>query len=153
MPTHTFTKPPEDLEVLLVPGGFGTRDEQEMGAVRPFIKDCYPKLRYLLTVCTGSAVVARTGILDGKKATSNKKSWARATAQGPNVEWVPKARWVVDGNIWTSSGITAGMDLIYAFVGQVYSQEVAEDIANASEYERHLDPSDDPFAEVWKAGA
>ena len=75
------------------------------------------------------------------------------TAQGPKVEWVPKARWVVDGNIWTSSGITAGMDLIYAFVEHVYGGKVAEDIANASEYERHVDPNDDPFAGIWKAGA
>jgi hypothetical protein len=45
------------------------------------------------------------------------------------------------------------MDLIYAFVEHVYGGEVAEDIANASEYERHVDPNDDPFAGIWKAGA
>ena len=75
------------------------------------------------------------------------------TAQGPKVEWVPKARWVVDGNIWTSSGITAGMDLIYAFVEHVYGGKVAGDIANASECERRVDPNDDLFADIWKAGA
>jgi putative intracellular protease/amidase len=76
VPTHTFTDPPVDLEVLLIPGGRGTRDEEAMKPVVDFVRDTYSKLSYLLTVCTGSAVLARTGILDRRRATSNKKSWA-----------------------------------------------------------------------------
>jgi len=74
VPTHTFTDPPVDLEVLLIPGGRGTRDEEAMKPVVEFVRDMYSKLNYLLTVCTGSAVLARTGILDRRRATSNKKS-------------------------------------------------------------------------------
>lgn len=76
MPTRTFANAPMDLEVLLIPGGLGTRNEEAMKPIVNFLRDTYPKLKYLLTVCTGSAVLAKTGILDGKKATSNKKSWA-----------------------------------------------------------------------------
>ncbi|KAF2205940.1 DJ-1/PfpI protein [Delitschia confertaspora ATCC 74209] len=151
VPTHTFSNPPTDLEVLLIPGGFGTRDEKETEPVVEFIKSVYPRLRYVLTVCTGSAILARTGVLDGRRATSNKKAFSWAKSQGPNVNWVAKARWVVDGNIWTSSGITAGMDLIYAFIGEMYGEKVAEEIANGSEYERHTDPDEDPFAELFGA--
>jgi putative intracellular protease/amidase len=76
VPTHTFQNPPEDIEVLLVPGGFGTRDRENIQPAVDFVKSVYPKLKYLLTVCTGSALVAMSGVLDGKRATSNKRSFA-----------------------------------------------------------------------------
>lgn len=66
---------------------------------------------FLLTVCTGAALAARAGLLDGKRATTNKMSWAWATSQGTPgaTDWQKKARWVEDGHIWTSAGVTAGM--------------------------------------------
>jgi len=150
VPTHTFATAPKDLEVLLVPGGFGVRDVEEMEPVTEYLKETYPRLRYVLTVCTGSVPLARTGYLDGKKATTNKKSWVWSTEQGPKVDWVHKARWVVDGNIWTGSGVSAGIDLVLAFVEEVYGADVAEQIAIGIEYDRHVDPSYDPFADIWK---
>ncbi len=75
VPTHTFDNCPEDLEVLLVPGGFGTRNPVITAPIVEFLKSIYPKLRFLLTVCTGSAVLAQSGLLDGRRATSNKRSW------------------------------------------------------------------------------
>lgn len=147
-PTHTFDNAPEDLEVLIVPGGVGTRDESNMAPVKDLIKRVYPSLKFLLTVCTGSDIVAQTGILDGKKATTNKMAWKRVTSSNPNVDWVLKARWASDGNIWTSSGISAGIDMTYAFVSEVYGADVAEQIADASEYTRNLDPNEDPFVRL-----
>lgn len=76
VPTHTYDTAPEDIEVLLVPGGMGTRDPENVARVRQFIKERYPKLRFLLTVCTGSAVAAQSGVLDGREATSNKRSFS-----------------------------------------------------------------------------
>jgi transcriptional regulator GlxA family with amidase domain len=67
----------------------------------------------------------------------------------PKVEWVGKARWVVDGNIWTSSGVTAGMDLIFAWIAEVWGEETAGSIADQSEYERNKDAGNDPFAEKY----
>jgi transcriptional regulator GlxA family with amidase domain len=151
VPTHTFSSPPEQLDVLIIPGGFGLRapDPELDGAIN-YIRDVYPRLKYALTVCTGSVLLARTGILDGRKATTNKRSWGWAVPQGPKVDWVPVARWVVDGNIWTASGVAAGMDATLAFIEKLYGKETAEDIANTVEYERHEDPAWDPFAKVWK---
>ena len=57
----------------------------------------------------------------------------------------------MDGNIWTSSGISAGIDLIYAWISEVYGEEVADYLADASEYERNKDPQSDRFAERWGA--
>jgi transcriptional regulator GlxA family with amidase domain len=69
--------------------------------------------------------------------------------QNTNVEWIAKARWVVDGNIWTSSGISAGIDLIYAWIAEVWGEETASLIADISEYERNKDAGNDRFAERW----
>ncbi|KAI5925773.1 class I glutamine amidotransferase-like protein [Camillea tinctor] len=146
VPTHTFRDCPDDIEVLLVPGGTGTRDQRSVQAVVDFVRERYPKLRYLLTVCTGSVVVSMAGVLDGRRATSNKRAWDWVTSHGPAVQWVRHARWVTDGNIWTASGISAGIDMMYAFIENQYGEAVATDLAQAAEYVRNTDPNDDPFA-------
>jgi len=148
-PTHTFDNAPE-LDILLIPGGLGIRDKTIFNEVTLFIKQRYPTLKYLLSVCTGSTMIAATGILDGRKATSNKFSWSFATSNKA-VNWIPKARWVVDGNIWSSSGVAAGMDMTYAFISAVFSQDIANELANKMEYEPHTNPEWDPFSDIWKA--
>lgn len=104
-PTHSYSNPPKDIEVLLVPGGpaanFGNVD-----IVINYVQDTFPNLKYLLTTCTGAGIAARAGVLDGKRATTNKKAWSIITPMGPQVQWVSPARWTVDGNIWTSSGVS-----------------------------------------------
>lgn len=147
VPTHTFYNAPP-LDVLIVPGGQGTR-APDLATTRTFIKDTFPTLQYLLTVCTGSALVAPTGILDGKNATSNKAAWLWATSQGPNVNWIPKARWTQDGNIWTSSGVAAGIDATYAFVEAIYGTAATDWILSKVEYERHTDPNWDPWGDYY----
>lgn len=59
------------------------------------------------------------------------------------------ARWVVDGNIWSSSGVSAGIDAVLAFISHVYSEAVAKGIANAMEYTRQLNASYDPFSDLY----
>ncbi|KAJ5087763.1 hypothetical protein N7456_011379 [Penicillium angulare] len=149
VPTHTFTAPPP-LDVLIVPGGQGTRvSSPEIDGVIAFIRDVYPQLKYLITVCNGSGLVARTGLLDGKRATTNKKAWHETIALGPKVDWVPRARWVTDGNIWTSSGVSAGIDVTLAWIGHVYGDEKAQIIADGLEHTRHEDSTVDPFADLY----
>ncbi|KAF2492911.1 ThiJ/PfpI family protein [Lophium mytilinum] len=150
VPTHTFADPPADLEVLIVPGGMGLRNPAVVEELAQFLKGAYPKLRYVLTVCTGSVPLAASGVLERRKATTNKKAWVWATSPYANVDWVHKARWVVDGNVWTGSGVSAGIDLVLAFVEEVYGAEKAKELAIGIEYDRHEDPSYDPFADIWK---
>ncbi|KAF1813105.1 class I glutamine amidotransferase-like protein [Eremomyces bilateralis CBS 781.70] len=138
-----------DLDVLIVPGGAGTRDSQTQAEVAPFLSKIYPQLQYLVAVCTGSALVARTGILDRRRATTNKLAWEWATSQGPNVDWVPRARWVRDGDIWTGSGITASLDTIYAFVAHVYGEPTAANLSRDLEYVRWTDADNDPFGDFY----
>lgn len=75
MPTHTFETAPRDLEVLFVPGGKGVEaGEEVINPILDFISERNPELSYLLSVCTGAALLARAGVLDGRNATTNKVS-------------------------------------------------------------------------------
>jgi transcriptional regulator GlxA family with amidase domain len=65
------------------------------------------------------------------------------------VKWITHARWVQDGNIWTSSGVTAGIDVLFAWMEAVYGNATATGVANGLEYERHLNSSWDPFADLY----
>ncbi|PLB47441.1 DJ-1/PfpI family protein [Aspergillus steynii IBT 23096] len=148
VPTHTLDNAPE-MDVLFVPGGLGTRSPN-MNRTIDFIAETYPKVKYLITICTGSRLAAQSGVLDGKRATTNKASWNSTVALGPKVDWQPRARWTVDGNVWTSSGISAGVDATFAFLDWAYGEETATTIANLMEYERHTDPDWDPFADTFE---
>jgi len=148
VPTHTFDTAPQ-LDVLLIPGGKGTRDPEIIKAAIAFVAKVYPSLRYLITVCTGAGIAACAGVLDGRRATTNKRAWAWTVSLRTQVRWVARARWVVDGYIWTSAGISAGLDVIFAFIAEVYGEGEAERIADILEYERHTDPNWDPYAEKY----
>lgn len=151
LPSHTFDNAPE-LDILLVPGGMGLRDETIFNDLTSFIKKQYPTLKYLLSVCTGSTMIAAAGLLDGRKATSNKCAWSFALKH-KGVNWIPKARWVVDGNIWSSSGVAAGMDMTYAFISTIFSPDIAKQLADTMEYEPHTNPDWDPFSEIWNVSS
>lgn len=69
----------------------------------------------------------------------------------PGVNWVTKARWVVDGEFWTSSGISAGIDLTFAWMSEVFGEEAAQYVADRSEYERNTNAENDRYAERWGA--
>ncbi|KAK6364527.1 hypothetical protein, variant [Exophiala oligosperma] len=153
VPTHTFTNPPE-VEVLIIPGGYGTRNKEKMAPVESYIRSVFFDLKYAITICTGSAVLAGMGLLDHRRATTNKCTWSLVTPLGPKVNWVRKARWVVDDTpgvtpVWSSSGVSAGIDVTFAFIQTLYGAGTAESVANVMEYDRHLDDKWDPFAGVW----
>ncbi|EFY86633.1 hypothetical protein J3459_010895 [Metarhizium acridum] len=148
LPTHSFANAPPEIEVLLVPGALGTRDTKATQPVVDLVRKIFPKLRFLLTVCTGAALAARTGVLSSKRATSNKLAleWVVSQDPGNDVRWVRRARWVQDGNVWTASGVSAGMDMMYAFVAAHYGEDVAASIAATAEYTRNTHPTNDPFS-------
>ena len=161
--THTFADAPA-LDVILVPGGAGINtlvDEPQsgrVGAVEDFLRRRAETADHVLSVCTGSALLARAGLLAGRRATTNKAGWAWVTGPasagapggGGNITWVPSARWTADGKVWTSSGVAAGIDMMYAFVRQAYGPALADGVINAIEYAPHQDPDWDPFSVVYK---
>ena len=138
----------ERYDLLLVPGGRGSRKAVNDDALLDWLRRQSEAAELVTTVCTGSAILARTGLLDGRKATTNKAAFAWVAAQGPAVNWQPVARWVEDGKIFTSSGVSAGMDMALAVIAKLEGQETADQVATWAEYDWHRDAGWDPFAVV-----
>ena len=138
------TLPPVDM--LLIPGGMGTRKSVDDADLIALIKRAVEGADMTTTVCTGTALLARTGLLDGRPATSNKMAWEWVMSQGPAVEWRRVARWVDDGNIVTSSGVSAGTDMALGVIARLHGRDTAERAARVMEYIWHDDPDNDPFA-------
>ena len=95
-----------------------------------------------------TALLAKTGLLDGKYATSNKMalSWAKSCSK--RVLWLERARWAVDGKFYTASGVSAGMDMALGFMSDRFGEEKARTIARNTEYVWNSDPQEDPFAKT-----
>ncbi len=89
--------------------------------------------------------MAKTGLLDFKNATTNKIAFDWVITNGPNVNWIRKARWVVDGKFYTSSGVTAGMDMTLDFLKDLHGVDVARQVAEQIEYEWTEDSKNDSF--------
>jgi putative intracellular protease/amidase len=136
------------FDLLLVPGGPGTRPGVEDSGLIGWLSEASDASDLVTTVCTGSALLARTGRLDGIAATSNKAAFAWVKEQGPKVDWKPEARWVEDGKFMTSSGVSAGMDMALAAIQRLYGAAEAERVVVRTEYDWKRDPSWDPFAKI-----
>lgn len=142
---HGFDDCPP-LDMVLVPGGMGTLTEMKNATLLDWLKARSEPAEIVMSVCSGSALLAKAGLLDGHKATSNKVYFNIAEASGPKVNWVKKARWVDDGKWVTSSGVSAGIDMSLHVVERLFGTKAAESLANATEYQWHRDADNDPFA-------
>jgi len=148
MPDATLAEAPK-LDWLLVPGGIGTRAEVDNAKLVDWLRARAATAERVASVCTGAALLARAGLLDGRRATSNKAVFSWVTSQGPRVTWVPEARWVHDGKFSTSSGVSAGIDMTLDLIAKHVNADTSEALARAMEYEWHRDPTWDPFAKIW----
>ena len=134
------------FDVLLIPGGIGTRTQMTNAQFLAELKRLAEASRIVATVCTGSFLLARTGLLDGRKATTNKRVFQLVKTNAPKVNWIAKARWVEDGKYFTSSGVSAGMDMALAVIARLLGREKSLQIASRAEYEWHEDSAWNPFA-------
>jgi transcriptional regulator GlxA family with amidase domain len=133
-------------DIVLMPGGIGTRTLVRDRSFLSWLAEWSAPAGIVSSVCTGSGVLASAGLLDGYRATSNKRAFGWAREQGPRVEWVAQARWVEDRDRWTSSGVAAGMDMTLALIARLHSEELASALADRVELEWHRNPAWDPFA-------
>jgi len=154
-PTKTYESANAEgiqYDVLWVPAGplpdFSTGADKTPASEIAFIKAQAPKAKYVMSVCAGSSILAHAGVLSGKRATTNKSLFKIIEAATPkDITWVAKARWVIDGNIWTSSGVTAGADMALAFVSHLVGPQVADVIRGQVEVVE-VTQADDPFAAI-----
>jgi len=147
-----MTRPLAELKsskyILFIPGGIGAREEINNDAFIAAIRSLAGNAEFIITVCTGSILLSKTGILDGRQATSNKMAFAW-TKTSPGVIWIKKARWVKDGTIYTSSGVSAGTDMALGFIADQLGYIRAKQVSREIEYTWNEDPALDPFAELY----
>jgi len=141
---HGFDDSPA-LDLLLLPGGIGTLPMLSDAPLHDFLRARSRTAEVTMSVCSGSAILAKAGLLDGRRATSNKVFFSLATSQSEKVDWVPEARWVVDGPFVTASGVSAGTDMALGVIAGLWGRERAEAVALVTEYQWHADPDVDPF--------
>ncbi len=140
----------ETVDILLVPGGAGSRTLVEDAEFLDWLQNIGSRARLVASVCTGSALLAAAGLLEGKRATSNKLAFEWATSFGNEVTWVKEARWVEDGDRWSSSGVAAGMDMAVALISSILDKEAGRFAARKIEYWPQTDCTVDPFADLAK---
>ena len=123
------------LDILIVPGGQGTRRERHNQRLLDWIEAQDRQTEMTLSVCTGAFLLAERGLLDGKRATTHWGSITSMRETYPQVEVVENTRYVDEGRIVTSAGISAGIDMSLRVVEKLHSQEVAAWTARRMEYE------------------
>ena len=137
-----------DYDLLLVPGGVAALAEGKDPVMTDWLRAASANAERVMSVCTGSILLGMAGVLDGRRATTNKIDFTETVHLAPKVDWVKEARWVEDGKFFTSSGVSAGMDMALAVMENLFGAEMAERLALGSEYEWHRDPNRDPFAKL-----
>jgi transcriptional regulator GlxA family with amidase domain len=120
------------LDVLLIPGGEGTRREVANPALLAFVSGQARRCEAVLSVCTGAFVLHAAGLLRGKRASTHWASLDRLRELG-DVQ-VVEERFVRDGNVWTSAGVSAGIDMTLAFIAAEAGEETAGKVQLAAEY-------------------
>lgn len=133
------------LDLLLIPGGHVGPQKEDQGML-DWIRCQSSDAELVMSVCNGADLLAQTGLLDRRRATTNKSLFLSIAAAHPSVDWVPRARWITDGKYVTSSGVSAGIDMALAVVAHLAGERVADGLAAYTEYDRHPDPQWDPFA-------
>ena len=122
------------LDVLVVPGGWGTRSEIKNERLLAWIKGRGAAVETLTSVCTGSMLLGQAGLLEGRRATTHWRAlpWMRESFPGVTVE--EKLHVVEDGHVLTSAGISAGIDMALRVVARYHGDEVARNTARNMEY-------------------
>lgn len=125
--------------ILVITGGIGVRDLFNDTDFLNMLKHLAEESRFCLSICTGSALRAKCGVLNNRKALE----WVKQTNE--NVIWIDKSRWVVDGKFYTSSGVSAWMDMALGFVSDQFGKDTAYEISEFIEYIWNEDKSKNIF--------
>jgi transcriptional regulator GlxA family with amidase domain len=145
LPDRTFEDCPP-LDIVLVPGGFGTRREMENERLLAFVRGAGASSQWVTSVCTGAFILSRAGFLSGRRATTH---WASLNdLRNEAGVTVVEERFVIDGNVITAAGVSAGIDMALYLIGQVKDPQTARNVQKAMEY--FPEP---PYAEATAAAA
>ncbi|MGI8475332.1 MAG: DJ-1/PfpI family protein [Thermomicrobiales bacterium] len=133
-PNHTIADHPP-LDIIVIPGGFGTRRELDNPPVLEWIAAQSRKVRLTTSVCTGAFLLAKNGLLDGRRATTHWASIEWLREHFPAVNVVDDERVIDEGAIITSAGVSAGIDMALHVVARLHGDPVAVATARGMEYD------------------
>jgi transcriptional regulator GlxA family with amidase domain len=133
-PAHTFPDCPRP-DILLVPGGYGTRKEMHNEVLTGWVKRSAESAELLLSVCTGALILAKAGLLEGLSATTHHGALGLLKESAPKTSVLDGERVVDNGKIILSAGISAGIDMSLHVVGKLLGEAQAEETAQYMEYE------------------
>lgn len=143
---HSFARAPR-LEVLVHPGGAGTRTLLHDREHLSWVRDQRAAVPLMTSVCTGALVYAAAGLLHGRPATTHWAALDELRVLDSSVEVRGTERWVDDGDLITSAGVSAGIDMALHLVARLSSRERARQVTRAIQYDPHpLTEKDDPYA-------
>ena len=124
------------FDILIVPGGYGAEEiEIKNPTMIEWIKLQQKKVEILASVCTGALLLAEAGILDNKKATTHWMDYDRLEKEYPRVEVVRGVKFVDEGHIVTSGGISAGINMSFHIIKRLFGAKVVKDLAKRMEYD------------------
>ncbi len=132
-PAYTFETLPKP-DILVIPGGYGTRPLVNDPPTIDWIRKLAPDVEFLLSVCTGSLLLAKAGLLDGQSATTHFGALDLLRQLAPSTKVVENTRFVDNGRVITSAGISAGIDMALHAVSRIHGIEVARETAHYMEY-------------------
>jgi transcriptional regulator GlxA family with amidase domain len=162
VPHGSFADTPPALDTLVIPGGHGAHDASIDPTTVAWISRTSPRARRTTSVCTGAFLLAAAGLLDGRRVTTHWAAAEELARRHPAVRVDPHPIFLRDGHIWTSAGVTAGIDLSLALVEQDLDRDIALTLArhlvmflrrpgNQSQFSATLasqEPLSDPLREV-----
>jgi transcriptional regulator GlxA family with amidase domain len=134
IPDHTWDTAP-DMDVLVYPGGVGTRPQLGDETIRTWVRALAEGGTLMTSVCTGSLVFADNGLLDDGPATTHWGSLDRLAALGTNIDVRPDDRFVDRGAVITAAGVSAGIDMALHLVARLHSPERARDVRRYIQYD------------------
>lgn len=133
-PTHSFATHPA-LDIVLVPGGFGTRREMKNPLVLEWAVKNGNDAEFLLSVCTGSLILGSAGLLDGLHATTHHLAMPELRAVAPRATIHENVRIADNGRVVCSAGVSAGIDMSLHLVARLHGDDIARETARYMEYE------------------
>lgn len=135
LPNFTFNNHPA-LDILIIPGGYGAEEiEIRNTNTLRWIKQQYTTVRMLASVCTGALLLAQCGLLNGKRATTHWMDIDRLANDYPQVRTVKNEKFVDEGKILTSGGISSGINMSFHIVSKLFGEEVSSVTARRMEYD------------------
>lgn len=139
IPDHSFDDHPQ-FDIAIVPGGYGAEEIEINNPITiEWIKNQHQQVQIIASVCTGALLLAKVGLLSQKRATTHWMDLERLKTEFPDVEVVSGVKFVDEGKVLTSGGISAGINMAFYIIARLFGTDIAQHTARRMEYDLTID--------------